>query len=59
MYKRQPTHLAPEATRFNPQGAQGSDMRLCSTELCGENSAVFCLLAPLKHTFFVGVKPNF
>lgn len=26
MYKRQPTHLAPEATRFNPQGAQGQDM---------------------------------
>jgi len=30
MYKRQPTHLAPEATRFNPQGAQGQDMFLAS-----------------------------
>eukprot|EP00434_Breviolum_minutum_P002540 symbB.v1.2.002249.t1/scaffold92.1/size545918/6 len=26
MYRRQPTHLAPEATRFNPQGGQGQDM---------------------------------
>lgn len=28
MYRRQPTHLAPEATRFNPQGGQGQDMYL-------------------------------
>lgn len=26
MYRRQPTHLAPEATRFNPQQAEGQDM---------------------------------
>ena len=26
MYRRQPTRLAPEATRFNPQGSEGQDM---------------------------------
>lgn len=26
MYHRQPSHLAPEASRFNPQGVRGQDM---------------------------------
>ena len=44
MYKRQPTHLAPEATRFNPQGAQGQDMFLASRyHLC-----TFCTVPVLE-----------
>lgn len=58
MYHRQPSHLAPEASRFNLQGGQGQDMRLGARHRGLEAARILQGLDPGEKSFVVWFSQN-